>query len=137
MAADNLGSPLRATLRILLYLGLTVPLLPVQAVAVLGNLPLSKRLPLWYHRVCCRILGLRVVCRGQMSGAHPPLFVSNPVSYFDIAVLASLIPGSFVAKQEVSGWPLFGWLAKLQRSVFIDRRGKRAAAQRDEMGGRL
>jgi 1-acyl-sn-glycerol-3-phosphate acyltransferase len=137
MAAANLGSPLRATFRILLYLGFTVPLLPVQAVAVLCNLPLRKRLPLWYHRLCCRILGLRVVCRGQMSSAPPTLFVSNHVSYFDIAVLASLIPGSFVAKQEVAGWPLFGWLAKLQRSVFIDRRGKRAAAQRDEMGGRL
>jgi 1-acyl-sn-glycerol-3-phosphate acyltransferase len=137
MAAAGFGSPLKAASRILLYVGFTVVLLPVQAVAVLFRLPLQKSLPLWYHRHCCRILGLRVECRGQQSTAHPTLFVSNHVSYFDIEVLGSLIAGSFVAKREVANWPLFGWLAKLQRSVFIERRGKQAAAHRDEMSVRL
>jgi 1-acyl-sn-glycerol-3-phosphate acyltransferase len=27
----------------------------------------------------------------------------------------------FVAKQEIAGWPIFGTLARLQRSVFVDR----------------
>ena len=30
-------------------------------------------------------------------------------------------PVSFVAKQEVASWPFVSWLAKLQRSVFVDR----------------
>lgn len=124
-------------MRLLLYGSFTGVLLPVQAVAVLLRLPLQKRLPLWYHRHCCWILGLRVECRGQRSTAHPTLFVSNHVSYFDISVLGSLIAGSFVAKREVAGWPLFGWLAKLQRSIFIARRGRQAAANRDEMRARL
>ena len=130
-------SPLLAASRLLLYVSFTAVLLPVQAVAVFLHLPLQKRLPLWYHRRCCRILGLRVDCRGELSSTHPTLFVSNHVSYFDIAVLGSLIPVSFVAKREVANWPLFGWLAKLQRSVFIERRGKRVAAHRDEMSTRL
>ncbi len=124
-------------MRLLLYGSFTAALLPVQAVAVLLRLPLQKRLPLWYHRHCCWILGLRVECRGQRSTARPTLFVSNHVSYFDISVLGSLIAGSFVAKREVAGWPLFGWLAKLQRSIFIARRGRQAAANRDEMRARL
>lgn len=124
-------------MRLLLYGSFTAVLLPVQAVAVLLRLPLQKRLPLWYHRHCCWILGLRVECRGQRSTAHPTLFVSNHVSYFDISVLGSLIAGSFVAKREVAGWPLFGWLAKLQRSIFIARRGRQAAVNRDEMRARL
>ena len=123
--------------RLLLYGSFTAVLLPVQAVAVLLHLPLQKRLPLWYHRHCCWILGLRVECRGQRSTTHPTLFVSNHVSYFDIAALGSLIAGSFVAKREVANWPLFGWLAKLQRSIFIARRGRQAAANRDEMRARL
>jgi 1-acyl-sn-glycerol-3-phosphate acyltransferase len=137
MVPTGLVSPFKAVLRILLYLGFTAPLLPVQAVAVLFRLPLRKRLPLWYHRCCCRILGLRVECRGPQSHRHPTLYVSNHASYFDIEVLGSLIAGSFVAKQEVAKWPLFGWLAKLQGSVFIERQGKRVAAHRDEMSTRL
>ncbi len=137
MAPAGLRSPLLAAFRLLLYVSFTVVLLPVQAVAVFFRLPLQKRLPLWYHRHCCRILGLRIDSRGERSSIHPTLYVSNHVSYFDIAVLGSLIAGSFVAKREVASWPLFGWLAKLQRSVFIERRGKRVAAHRDEMSARL
>jgi len=137
MSAAGIGSPLKAASRILLYVGFTAVLLPVQALAVLFRLPLQKSLPLWYHRHCCRILGLRVECRGEQSTAQPTLYVSNHVSYFDIEVLGSLIAGSFVAKREVANWPLFGWLAKLQRSVFIERRGRQAAADRDGMRERL
>jgi lyso-ornithine lipid O-acyltransferase len=65
------------------------------------------------------------------------LFVSNHVSYADITVLGSLIVGSFIAKTEVARWPLFGWLAKLQRTVFVDRRMRSTRLQRDAMTERL
>lgn len=135
--AVRLGSPLRAFARLLLYLGFTLLLMPVQVFALIFKLPLSKRLPLWYHRQCCPILGLKVERRGQQSEAHPTLFVSNHVSYFDIMVLGALIEGSFVAKSEVAQWPLFGWLAKLQRSVFVERHSAKVAVHRDEMSERL
>src|SRR5205814_10540746 len=61
----------------------------------------------------------------------------NHVSYLDITVFGSLIAGSFIAKTEVARWPLFGWLARLQRSVFIDRKVRSTAAQRDSIAGRL
>jgi 1-acyl-sn-glycerol-3-phosphate acyltransferase len=34
----------------------------------------------------------------------------------------------FIAKREVATWPLFGWLAKLQRSVFVDRERRHKTA---------
>jgi 1-acyl-sn-glycerol-3-phosphate acyltransferase len=74
---------------------------------------------------------------GKPTGVRPVLFAANHVSYTDIAVLGSLIAGSFIAKAEVARWPLFGWLAKLQRSVFIDRRVRSTSAQRDAMMRRL
>jgi 1-acyl-sn-glycerol-3-phosphate acyltransferase len=111
--------------------------MPVQAVAVTLDLPLKTLLPFWYHRQCCHILGFRVEQQGQQSTAHPTLFVANHVSYFDITVLSSLIKGSFIAKSEVARWPLFGWLARLQRSVFIDRRVGKTADHRDEIARRL
>jgi len=55
----------------------------------------------------------------------------------DITVLGSLLTASFIAKAEVLNWPLFGQLAKLNRTVFVQRRIPRAAEQRDEISRRL
>jgi 1-acyl-sn-glycerol-3-phosphate acyltransferase len=95
-------------------------------------------LPMIYHRVCCWLLDLHVEVRGTMSVARPTLFVCNHTSYLDISVLGSLIRGSFVAKTEVANWPFFGFLAKLQRTVFVERQ-RRATThrQRDELMRRL
>lgn len=112
-------------------------MIPIQALALVFSRRLATEIPIIYHNGCARILGLRVRSRGRISRSHPTLFVSNHVSYIDITVLASLIRGSFVAKAEVAKWPFFGLLAKLQRTVFVERRGARAAAQRNELTRRL
>ncbi len=137
MAAAGLGSPLKSLVRLLLYAGFTFALMPMQALAVLFDLPLQRTMPLWYHRRCCRLLGFRVETRGRKSTVHPTLYASNHASYIDIMVLGSLIEGSFVAKAEVASWPLYGWLARLQRSVFVERRGREAVTHRDEMSNRI
>ena len=137
MAAAVFGSPLKALIRLLAYGGLTLLLMPVQVFAVLFDLGIKRTLPIWYHSKCCQILGFRVEVRGPRSTAHPTLYVCNHVSYLDIMILGSLIKGSFVAKSEVAGWPLFGWLARLQRSVFIERSGLKAARHRDALNQRL
>ena len=132
-----MGSPARACLRILAYAALTVPLLPVQALAVVLHLPLARSLPLTYHRLVCRILGIRVRTHGRLAEARPMLVVANHTSYLDIEVLGSLLPASFVAKAEIADWPFFGWLARLQRSVFIERRSSKAREHKDELEKRL
>ena len=137
MAAAVFGSPLKALIRLLAYGSLTLLLMPVQVFAVLFDLEIRRTLPIWYHGKCCQILGFRVEVRGPRSTAHPTLYVCNHVSYLDIMILGSLIKGSFVAKSEVARWPLFGWLARLQRSVFIERRGLKAARHRDALNQRL
>jgi 1-acyl-sn-glycerol-3-phosphate acyltransferase len=128
---------LLASVRLALYLALTLSLMPVQALFVLLRSPLAVRLPRAYHVLCRRIFGVRVAVSGTQSEVHPTLFVSNHVSYLDITVLGSLVGGSFVAKAEIARWPLFGWLAKLQRTVFVDRQRATTASQSEEMRGRL
>ena len=130
-------SPSRAAARLLVYICFTLVLLPIQIVAVQLGVPLAGRLPVFFHRLCCRILGFTVEVHGERSHRVPTLFVSNHVSYIDITVLGSLIRGSFIAKAEVGDWPLFGLLAKLQRTVFIERRATKAAAQRVDLTRRL
>jgi 1-acyl-sn-glycerol-3-phosphate acyltransferase len=131
------SSPLRALLRISAYLALTAILAPFQAFALKFNKALSVRLPIFYHRCCAALLGFHIRVSGKIYADGPVLFASNHTSYSDIAILGSLLPASFVAKAEVARWPLFGLLAKLQRTVFVDRRATKATKQRDEMIGRL
>jgi 1-acyl-sn-glycerol-3-phosphate acyltransferase len=76
----------------------------------------------WLHRWCrfaCRVLGIRVTTHGAMPRSG--LLVCNHLSYLDIIVLSSIRPCIFVAKHDVAGWPLFGWLAKAAGTIFVDR----------------
>ena len=131
------GSTYRAVLRTIPYFLWTLLLVPAQAAALLLKLRAAETIPIFYHRACCRLLGLRVTVKGERSLKRPTLFVGNHSSYIDIAVFGSLVPGSFVAKAEIAGWPFFGMLAKLQRSVFVDRRMHSTGRQRDEIVQRL
>jgi lyso-ornithine lipid O-acyltransferase len=133
----RLGSPTLRVWRLAIYLAWTAALMPVQAFGLLFNQPWVATFPRWYHRRCCRILGLRVRAIGRAVSTRPVLFASNHVSYLDITVLSSLLAASFIAKAEVRRWPLFGWLARLQRSVFVDRRVRSTAQQRDSIAARL
>ena len=112
-------------------------LMPVQAVALALGAPLAKSLPVTYHRVLAHLLGFDIVVSGKMATDTPSLFVGNHTSYLDAMVLGTIIEGCFIAKSEVADWPLIGWLAKLQRTVFVERRSSRTANQRDEIGARL
>ena len=133
----RLGSPVLRVWRLTLYFSWTALLMPVQAVGLILRAPWIATFPRWYHRRCCRILGLRVRAIGRPAAARPVLFAANHISYLDITVLSSLLAASFVAKTEVAQWPLFGWLAKLQRSVFVDRKVRSTAEQRDSIAARL
>jgi 1-acyl-sn-glycerol-3-phosphate acyltransferase len=132
-----MGSQTLRLVRMSLYLVWTLSLMPVQAVGLALRRQWTRILPAFYHRWCCHILGFRVRAIGTPTSRRPVLFVSNHVSYTDITVLGALIAGSFIAKTEVAGWPLFGWLAKLQRTVFVDRRVRSTASQRDSITARL
>lgn len=121
---------LRAGLALAGFLGLTLPLLPVQYLFVKLKLTWARTFPHWYHRQLCRILGIRMHVEGEIERHRPVLIVSNHVSWLDIPVLSAVAPLSFVAKSEVDSWPFINWLARLQRTVFVDR--TRRAAVRDK-----
>ncbi|WP_082513253.1 lysophospholipid acyltransferase family protein [Methylobacterium sp. Leaf125] len=87
-----------------------------------GRGRIAAWMPVLFHRVFVALFGLRVTQSGTPPEAgEPALVLSNHVSWLDIIVLGSLRPLSFVAKSEIAGWPVIGTLARLQRTVFIDR----------------
>ncbi|NWB89895.1 lysophospholipid acyltransferase family protein [Pseudomonas agarici] len=65
-------------------------------------------------------LPFRVTLRGTLP-TQPMLWVSNHVSWTDIALLGALTPLSFLSKAEVRTWPVAGWLAAKAGSLFIRR----------------
>jgi 1-acyl-sn-glycerol-3-phosphate acyltransferase len=120
------------------FLALTLALLPFQLIAILFDLRLQRSVPHLYHRILCALIGVRIREVGTRSTASPALILSNHVSWLDISVISALSPVVFVAKSEVAGWPVFGWLAKLQRTVFINRQARQqTGAATREIAGRL
>lgn len=120
---------LRASAVLTAFFGLTVPLMPVQAALLRVSDKAARRFPHWYHRQVCRILGIKLEVEGAVAKDAPVLLVSNHTSWLDIPVLSALAPVSFVAKLEVGGWPFVSALARLQRSVFVDRTRRLAAGE--------
>ena len=116
---------IRIALVLVAVLVWTLVLLPIQLVGIWLKLPVRIRLPRWWHRVACPALGIRVHVHGAPERGRPLLLASNHVSWKDIMVLGSVADVVYIAKSEVKTWPVFGWLARLQRSVFIERERKR------------
>ena len=77
-------------------------------------------------------LPFRVTVVGELP-ATPMLWVSNHVSWTDIALLGQLTPLSFLSKSEVRGWPVAGWLAVKAGSLFIRRGAGDSQLIREQM----
>ena len=121
---------------------LLLVLLPFQLLGLLlakfGWTWLATRVPVVFHSILLKIFGVRLSLEGRLIKDRPLLLVSNHVSWLDIAVFGAVAPLSFVAKSEMSTWPLFGTLAKLQRTVFVRREDRRNSHQQaNEVAERL
>lgn len=121
---------LRAWSRIGALTAITLVGAPMQWLALrLGARQVYQRLPVLFHKLVCRIIGVRVRVEGAPPRGQATLLVSNHVSWADITAISSVTPLSFIAKSEVAGWPVFGTFARLQRSVFVDRARRSATAE--------
>ena len=97
------------------------------------NISRYDNFPRLFHIGFLKILNVKVNLVGKIHKERPGLLISNHASWIDISILSSLTNISFIAKSEVSKWPLFGFLAKLQDTVFIERRAIKAVKQKNEI----
>jgi len=126
-----------ALARALAYAAWTAACMPIQAVLLLVGAKAKFVFPQFYHRIVLKIVGIRLDVRGRLVKQRPTLVVANHTSYLDIEILGALVRGSFVARADMADWPLFGSLAKLQRTVFVDRRPSQADTHRHAIAKRL
>ncbi len=103
--------------------------MPIQAV-LLKVLPRgAEKLPVAWHRFVLKMFGIKVIIHGEPSSEHPLLLVANHTSWKDIIVLGSSMPLSFIAKSDMKSWPLIGQMARLQRTIFVEREQRRKTGQ--------
>lgn len=76
----------------------------------------------WSRRLLT-ILNIGIQIEGQqpMRGEGGRLIVANHISWLDIFVMNAIQPARFIAKAEVRGWPLIGWLCRRGGTLFISR----------------
>jgi 1-acyl-sn-glycerol-3-phosphate acyltransferase len=123
---------------ILALLVVSAVLIPFHLLFLWLEHPWRNRMPRLWHKIALWLIGVRVTTRGSLETRRPLLVVSNHSSWLDILVLASVADVTYVAKSEVRDWPVFGLLARLQRSVFIVREQKRKTQdQANEIAERM
>jgi 1-acyl-sn-glycerol-3-phosphate acyltransferase len=129
---------LRAASLIAGFFVITLFLIPWQWIALRLRLPWRKTIPRTYHKILCGLFGFRLHVIGAPLRDQGVLLLANHTSWIDILVLSAVMPLSFIAKAEVGRWPFFGTLARLQRTLFVERqRRSKTGMARDEIRERL
>ena len=98
----------------------------------------NNQIPRWFHWFGATFLGMKVNVIGTPSTDRATLIVSNHISWTDIIAIGSKADVTFVAKSEIQKWFFVGFMASLQRTLYVDRK-KRSDAKRvsEEMGKRM
>ncbi|MFN2324440.1 MAG: lysophospholipid acyltransferase family protein [Gemmatimonadales bacterium] len=131
MPSPSLAIRMRQTRRALVATGWTIACyLPWLLIApfTLPSRRWSRRWKSFGTRVWCRGLQAALGIQAREIGPPPPtpaFLVSNHLSWVDILVLGARFGPTFVAKQEISGWPVLGHLATAMGNIFVDRGRRR------------
>lgn len=100
-------------------------LLPLHLIWHLLKLP--SPWAMLFLRITARALGARVKVHGTPL-RRDVFFVANHLSWHDIPILAGITGTAFVAQDGVRDWPIIGWLATLNRTIFVSRTEKQNVA---------
>lgn len=79
--------------------------------------------PRRFLALLARACGARVELHGRPL-AGDVLFVANHLSWLDIPIIAGATGTAFVARGDLRDWPVVGWLASLNATVFVDRENR-------------
>ena len=69
------------------------------------------------------IVNLHIIKEGELPDRRA-ILVSNHISWLDIIVIGQYLPAYFVAKSDISSWPVIGYLARQAGTIFIRRGNK-------------
>jgi lyso-ornithine lipid O-acyltransferase len=91
-----------------------------------------------FHKIGCVFLGIRVKTLGEPLHGRPTLLLSNHISWTDIIAIGSVADVTFVAKTGVRNTFFVGFMASLQRTLYVDYHSRKDAKRTsEEMAKRL
>jgi 1-acyl-sn-glycerol-3-phosphate acyltransferase len=129
---------LRTAISLLIFLIVTLIMIPWQESAVRFGLKRRKTFPHNFNKFLCWLFDIRVHVIGVPVQDRGVLMVSNHSSWIDPVAISAAARVSFVAKSEVKTWPLFSTLARLAETVFVERAHRSKVGEvRDELRERL
>lgn len=108
---------------------ITFVLIPVQWIVVKFNLAFAGKIPMLWHKIATKLVGVRIRVTGNIPEKRPMMIVSNHISWMDIPVLGSIMELSFIAKSEVNEMSGANLLSRLQRTIYVVRDEKRKAGE--------
>jgi lyso-ornithine lipid O-acyltransferase len=136
--APGVMARLRATAILAVFLIVTLAAMPVQWLFIKLGLRAARTFPGQYHRLVCALFGIHIRIAGKPVTGEGVLLVANHTSWADILIFSAATPLCYVSKAEVARWPFFGTLARLQRTVFVERERRSTTGQaRDVIRERL
>ena len=117
---------LRIVARALALIALIVVFVPLHY--LYRTVSYGSPFPMLFLRYAARVCGARVTVHGTHL-KRDVFFVANHVSWIDILALAGASGTAFVAKAELAEAPVVGWLASLNRTVFVKREHRMGVAE--------
>lgn len=116
-----------ALLKTIAILGWTIPVVLTQMIVLLCHKgKYAYLIPQLWHKGVCAIIGLKTVIVGKPANDRQVIYVSNHLSYLDIPATGCFLRASFIAKEDIAGWPVIGFLATVQQTAFISRASSKA-----------
>lgn len=122
----SFGGWLRIAARALALIALFVAFTPLHY--AFRTLAYGSPFPMLFLRYAARVCGARV----EVIGTHlkrDVFYIANHISWVDILALAGASGTAFVAKAELAEAPVVGWLARLNRTVFVKRENRLGVAE--------
>jgi len=78
-----------------------------------------------------KCFNIKIVTHGELPAVNTQatMFIANHISWVDIYAINSVIPLKFIAKSEISDWPIFGYLVRKSGTLFINRKSRKDAGR--------
>ena len=118
----NFIDKISLSLKFIIFIFLTIFLIFLKIFLQIFTKKVSQKIVQIFHKLVLWLVNINVEVIGNKNiNNEPTLFVSNHLSYLDIPVLGSTLNGRFIAKEEISKWPVIGYLSKVGNTIFINR----------------
>jgi len=127
-----------ASIKFLAFALLCLIIVPAQSIMLLFHRgKYAYILPWLWQKGVCAIFRITLAVSGAPYTKSQTLYVSNHLSYLDIPAIGSVLRASFIAKKDVSRWPVFGFLSTLQQTAFVSRNPSDARTEKNALDNML